>query len=353
MNFDISFQYIALLSAISLILGYGVFLFMKSLLPRRLKAEYQRQKNMVLAKANQRKNLIVKDAEKSAKEKYDSNLEELELDIVETKADFETEEMALDSQAAFIEAEQKRLDRSTSLTHNKEKSVGTLAATYEEESSKVKEQEKELQKQYATIVEIDINNQIKDMSEKLINDRILDSQKQVKEVSEEIKNNTKRYAYRVLGRLSSRYQPDFVWPKSSSSIEVQSQKVYDALTDPNNKLITDLRDLTEGVDISLSSEKDTHKAVKLGGGYGIYKEAAIMTLEDLINKPQSAWGKADRIYKKHRQFLENHAFKIGQQATNILQLKDIHPEIQKMVGALNWRTSYRQNQYFHSLKLLN
>ena len=91
---------------------------------------------MVLAKANQEENLIVKDAEKSAKEKYDSNLEELELDIVETKADFETEEMALDSQAAFIEAEQKRLDRSTSLTHNKEKSVGTLAATYEEESSK-------------------------------------------------------------------------------------------------------------------------------------------------------------------------------------------------------------------------
>ena len=55
--------------------------------------------------------------------------------------------------------------------------------------------------------------------------------------------------------------------------------------------------------------------------------------------------------KKHRQFLENHAFKIGQQATNILQLKDIHPEIQKMVGALNWRTSYRQNQYFHSLEV--
>ena len=90
--------------------------------------------------------------------------------------------------------------------------------------------------------------------------------------------------------------------------------------------------------------------VKLGGGYGIYKEAAMMTLEDLINKPQSAWEKSDRIYKKHRQFLENHAFKIGQQATNILQLKDIHPEIQKMVGALNWRTSYRQNQYFHSLR---
>ena len=64
-----------------------------------------------------------------------------------------------------------------------------LQQPMKKKAQKVKEQEKELQKQYATIVEIDINNQIKDMSEKLINDRILDSQKQVKEVSEEIKNN--------------------------------------------------------------------------------------------------------------------------------------------------------------------
>ena len=36
---------------------------------------------------------------------------------------------------------------------------------------------------------------------------------------------------------------------------------------------------------------------------------------------------------------------------NTLQLKNIHPEVEKMVGALNWRTSYRQNQYFHSLEV--
>ena len=351
MNYNLSYQYIALSSIASLILGYIVFLCMKAIIPRRLKSEYQRQKSMVLSKANQRRKLIIKDAENSATEKYESNLEELELDIVETKADFETESMALDSQSEFIEAEQKRLDRTTSVTQNKEKIVNELADRYESESQKLKVQEKELQKKYAEIVEVNIDSQLNEISEKIVTERKLDSQKQLKEVNEEIKNNTKRYAYRVLGRLSSRYQPDFVWPKSSSSIEVSSQKVYDSLTDPNCSLITDLRELTEGVDINLSSEKDTHMAIKLGGGYGIYKEAAIMTLEDLINKPQSAWGKADRIYKKHRQSLENHAFKIGQQATNILELKNIHPEIQKMVGALNWRTSYRQNQYFHSLEV--
>ena len=163
------------------------------------------------------------------------------------------------------------------------------------------------------------------MSEKLITERKLDSQKQLKGVSEEIKNNSKRYAYRVLSRLSSRYQPDFVWPKSSSSIEVANPRIYDALTNPNCALINNLKELTEGVDINLSSEKDTYMAVKFGGGYGIYKQAGCHDdLGDLINKPQSAWAKSDRLYKKHRQFLENHAFKIGQNATSVLQLKR-HP----------------------------
>ena len=34
-----------------------------------------------------------------------------------------------------------------------------------------------------------------------------------------------------------------------------------------------------------------------------------------------------------------------------LSLKGIHPEIQKLVGALNWRTSYRQNQWYHTVEV--
>ncbi len=324
---------------------------MKSLLPKRIKAEYGRQRDMLINKANQRRNLILRDSEMDSSSKFESNLEELDMDIEDTKNSFETESVSLDSQAEFIEAEENRLDRKLETTDKKEKQLIELTEKYNEQSKELRSQEKELQKKYASLVEIDVDKQLERMSDKLITERKLDSQKLIKGVSEEIQNNSKRYAYRVLSRLSSRYQPDFVWPKSSSSVDVANPKVYDALTNPNCALINDLKELTEGVDINLSSEKDTYMSVKLGGGYGIYKRAAIMTLEDLINKPQSAWAKSERIYKKHRLQLENHAMKIGHNAVNTLQLKNIHPEVEKMVGALNWRTSYRQNQYFHSLEV--
>jgi ribonuclease Y len=43
---------------------------------------------------------------------------------------------------------------------------------------------------------------------------------------------------------------------------------------------------------------------------------------------------------------------MGEDAIKILGLKkSMHPEILKLIGSLNYRTSHRQNQYYHSLEV--
>jgi ribonuclease Y len=49
--------------------------------------------------------------------------------------------------------------------------------------------------------------------------------------------------------------------------------------------------------------------------------------------------------------LEKMALRLGRQAVSKLHINGLNEEIIKMVGALNWRTSYRQNQYYHSLEV--
>ena len=41
---------------------------------------------------------------------------------------------------------------------------------------------------------------------------------------------------------------------------------------------------------------------------------------------------------------------LGEKAQMEIGVHGIHPEILKLVGALNWRTSYTQNQYKHALE---
>jgi ribonuclease Y len=155
----------------------------------------------------------------------------------------------------------------------------------------------------------------------------------------------------VLSRLISRYQPTFVWPKSVNHVEIQNPKLFEIL-EANPQFITDLSQLTEGVEITLSAASEGGPAiVRLGGGYGIYKEAARLTLEELLPRGPTQWSRADKTYLKHKKTIEHQALKLGRQAVIELKLSNIHEEIQKMVGALNWRTSYRQNQYHHSVEV--
>ena len=87
------------------------------------------------------------------------------MDIEDTKNAFETESISLDSQAEFIEAEEKRLNKSLKLTDKKEKQLNELTEKYNEHSNELKTQEKELQKKYASLVEIDVEKQLERMSE--------------------------------------------------------------------------------------------------------------------------------------------------------------------------------------------
>ena len=82
------------------------------------------------------------------------------------------------------------------------------------------------------------------------------------------------------------------------------------------------------------------------------KEAARLTLEEILPKGKNYWDRsAKKVYQKHRTQLDQQAERLGRHAVAVLKLDNIHPEVQRMVGALNWRTSYRQNQFHHSLEV--
>ena len=109
-----------------------------------------------------------------------------------------------------------------------------------------------------------------------------------------------------------------------------------------------------GVNIKLINAGQDQKSpgiIKVAGGFGIYRESARLVLEDLMSSHFNQWSRAQSIFQKHKKKLETEAELLGVKATKILRLDNIHPEIQKLIGALNWRTSYRQNQWYHTVEV--
>jgi ribonuclease Y len=175
----------------------------------------------------------------------------------------------------------------------------------------------------------------------------------MKVVAEELSTNVQRLAGRMLARTNSRYAPEFIWPKGINHVEIEDPRLGEKLVAPETTLLADLAELTEGVNLSFGPpERPEHKPIiRLGGGFGIYKEAAKLTLEEILPRGPQHWGRLKEVYSKHRGHLEQSAAQLGRRALIDLKLDGMHIEILKMVGALNWRTSYRQNQYYHSIEV--
>ena len=60
--------------------------------------------------------------------------------------------------------------------------------------------------------------------------------------------------------------------------------------------------------------------------------------------------KIEEFHDKARGEMDRQLRDLGEKAQIEIGVHGIHPEILKLIGALNWRTSYTQNQYQHALE---
>ncbi|SME89859.1 Rnase Y domain-containing protein [Pseudobacteriovorax antillogorgiicola] len=352
MDVNISLSTIIAIMAISTVAGYAFFVFMKRSLPKRLTAEQVQQREKVVQKALARKQHIVEESIARQDEKLSIYQEELDAQLEDRAQDLEAQEQEIEQQEDFLSREESRIAKIENQCNSYQQKVEVVKAQLDKVSGDVNNHRRELQGALAKHAECELETVESNLAEEIINSRMLESQKRIKDMSEDLQTNSKKLADRSLARVLSRYEPKFVWPKPVSHVEIANKKSLEALSGDKHRLIEDLQELVDQVEIGMSEEKSQDAPViKLGGGYGIDKEAARLTLEELIPKGPGAWAKAEKVFSKHKRGLENTALKLGQQAVRELHLEGIAPEIQRMVGALNWRTSYRQNQYFHSLEV--
>ena len=337
---------------VSLLVGYGIFLILLHLLPKKLRQENLTESHKIIEKANRRRDQIIQESQELTEEKLTLEKEEEEANFQDSMADLEVSKRQITATQRSYDQAQSRFKKRQNEQENIKVRVATTRDHAQKQKKTLSHLENDILLKLASIAECEINDLKKNATQLIINDFQLECQRASKEYLDEISTHAQKKALRVLDGILARYSPEFLWPKMTNHVDITSAKTLDLLQSEKFSLLKDLTELSEGVEINLWQEKkDQPYIIKLGGGYGIFKESARLTLENLLFAPPSNWHKVASIYSNHRKNLENQALQLGIEATKILQLSNIHPEIQKMIGALNWRTSYRQNQYYHSIEV--
>lgn len=103
-----------------------------------------------------------------------------------------------------------------------------------------------------------------------------------------------------------------------------------------------------GVDLIID---DTPEAVVLSAFNPVRREVARLTLEKLIMDGRIHPTRIEDLFEKSTQEVEQAIKKHGEDACYEIGLHGIHPELVKLLGKLNYRTSYGQNVLKHSVEV--
>ncbi len=184
------------------------------------------------------------------------------------------------------------------------------------------------------------------------------------ERAEDLKTSAKALARGTLGVILDRYSPRFIWPKGSYSFPLPSLQFAQDHFSPDSPLAAALMgelvrdsqerwgDAAELPSLELAdSQSGEAPTLRIVSGGGLDRETLRATLEEILERPQVELNKAAATFRHHRKQVERTAAHLGEQAARQLGLSQIHPQILRLIGALNYRTSHRQNQYFHSMEV--
>jgi ribonucrease Y len=307
-------------------------------------------KKTLLKEANIQAQHIKKTQNKSTNEQISLLQEELYEHLETTKQEIEIQQNQIEEKKLLLEQECKKILAFEHTFDNKKQDLlEKNKITLELKDSFDKIEHKHIES-LAAKAQVEYTTIINKINQKQVSQAHLEIQKDQKNHLEELQSSLPKSAKKIIHRSLSRYFPEFIWPKPSSIVEVD-QKFFEYL-DKSNTILEHLRQLSE-VDIQLltADEQIDSYRVKFAGGYGINKEAAKLTFTHIFEKRLKKENKIHPIFQNNFKKLEKEAKLLGGKAVKYLQLENIHPEIQKLVGALNWRSSYRQNQWHHTVEV--
>jgi ribonuclease Y len=101
-----------------------------------------------------------------------------------------------------------------------------------------------------------------------------------------------------------------------------------------------------GITLTLNEAGDT---VRLEGLDGVGREVARRSIARALKRGVRGDGIA-KLAKDAAAEVDREVVELGRRAFHVLEIPRAHPDIVRLVGRLNWRTSYTQNQWKHAIE---
>ncbi len=295
-----------------------------------------------VAEARREAETIRREAKIEAREEAVRLRAEVEREIAEQRKRItKIEERAL-AREDEVERRQKEIERRDQGLADREVHVKEL----QEDLKEAKQRELEELERIGGMTVGEAKARLLAQSEELVRH---DLARRVRQLDEEAQSEAKRRARNLVADALQRVAASHAAETTSSLIELPSDDMKGRIIGREGRNIRALEHLT-GVDVIVD---DTPQAVVLSSFDPIRREIAKMTLLKLVEDGRIQPARIEEMYYQSKTEIDEHIQQAGEQAVFEANCGDFHEEIVKLLGRLNYRTSYGQNVLKHTLEVVH
>ena len=169
----------------------------------------------------------------------------------------------------------------------------------------------------------------------------------IKEEETKAKLEAHEIAKNLIVSSMERYADDVVNLGTVCTIELPNDEMKGRLIGREGRNIRTIESVT-GVDLIID---DTPEAIVISSFDPLRREIAKITIETLIKDGRIHPGRIEEVYDKTVKDVNTRIMEIGNKTVSDLGITKVDPELVKLIGKLNFRTSYGQNALQHSIEV--
>jgi len=331
---------------ISLAAGAGLVLVIMGIRAKALEKKNKEIADEVIRRAKKEASEIKYHARKEAKEIAKEHREISEREINKRQNDIKGLEKGLVKKEATLDQKIEDKNREMQRLNTKEEDLKLVKDNYLKEVDRYKEKQGQVSEEMAKVASMTKEEAKTSLKKMMEEEAKVEFAHDLRRMEEETKEDAEKLSKRIIGISIQRFAGEYIAEKAISSVELPSDDVKGRLIGRDGRNIRAFEGIC-GVDLIID---DTPEVVVISSFNVVRREIARSTLQKLIADGRIHPAKIEEFHDKSKSEMDKQLLDLGQKAQMEIGVHGIHPEVLKLVGALNWRTSYTQNQYQHALE---
>ena len=312
-----------------------------------LKDEKDKEGQNIIKNAENAANEIRRSAKTEAKQIVSEEREVLEKEYSKKQQSLQDQERGLTKKEISLDQKIESKERDLEEIKRKEEELNKEKSQTQIERGKLLEKQNDISEKLEKVAAMTKDEAKNELISVMEEEARVDAAKMIKRVEDEANEESEKRAKRILGIALQRFAGEYVAEQTITSVELPGDEIKGRLIGREGRNIRAFEQIC-GVDLIID---DTPGMVVISSFNVVRKQVAKMCIEKLIADGRIHPAKIEEFHDKAKHELEQRLRELGEKAQMEIGIHGLHPEILKMLGALQYRTSYMQNQYQHSLEV--